>query len=979
MTLLRMSLTGGVMAAAVILLRTLTRSRLPQRALLPLWYAVLARLLVPFSLPCPWSVYTLLDRLRPAARTIAPVTAPAVTAPTPVVTATAPTVPAAPAMTAPSAHAADFGPATTLSIDPWLAVWLLGALCCAVFFAMAYLRCRRHFAQSLPLESECARRWLKAHPLRRRLTLRQSDRVGAPLTYGVLRPVILLPRDFDWDETESAKYVLEHEYVHVRHFDALAKLLLTAAVCVHWFNPLTWCMYVLVNRDIELACDEAVLRRFGHEAKSAYAMALIRMAGSGDGPAPLYSGFGKSAVEERITAIMKIKKTSAAALLVAAGLLAGVTTVFATSAAPGSGARPLTEKEIARVNEAFAPIVTEPAEGGGTVGHANEVSCFFTSLYDDPRQLDFQEFLRYFPSDECLTDADTEEFAALSALPDFIFKDSAQTLTPETMLVPVHRIREENINAALEKWAGITLDDIADKSGVCYLPEYGSYYTFTSDFGPGVFNCSGGEVNGDTARLWSEPGALREGCVLTLERRGGRWLIRSHQDAGVLAGTYLSSGAADTVLSYTDADGQTWYSEDNGKTFLSEADFRAAYPETDVEWWTYDEYAAWLENEKVELQSMLGEKGWTGGRGEFVWTQYEIDKAIAWYEEILAEIGRGVKVSKTVDGSEDTMLMENPYDRLLGTNESEPCAADFAEYESFGLAWDEAQKALLYNGERVRYFLDGAELEDGAWATRLEYADRELTGELDLYAVRQRADNGNGSYDPFGPLLRLKKRSQSLFDARISASPELAATAADTFFRQLTAESAEETGKLLERYAPFGLSWRTHPTTGELSMSYDGRAVHSLFDSVEQVWIANNINGTDLEAGALDLEAVYENGRLTGLREVEPATVEQGAGTEGTGEPGTEISAAAEGSGGPGGMTFAELFEKYAAFGISYAEAEGASGAGNVYLNGHLVSRFADERPDGGVFTFESADEGGMAVRAVYDEAGKLTGVTELG
>ncbi len=79
----------------------------------------------------------------------------------------------------------------------------------------------------------------------------------------------------------------------------------------------------------------------------------------------------------------------------------------------------------------------------------------------------------------------------------------------------------------------------------------------------------------------------------------------------------------------------------------------------DVEWWTAEEYSKWLENEKKELQSMLGEKGWTGGRGDFIWTQEVIDETIAMYEDILEQIKNGCLVSKTVDGSEDTLLMSN--------------------------------------------------------------------------------------------------------------------------------------------------------------------------------------------------------------------------------------------------------------------------------------------------------------------------------
>ena len=95
------------------------------------------------------------------------------------------------------------------------------------------------------------------------IVIRRSDRISSPLTFGVLRPVILLPKSTDWSDEDALRFVLEHEFVQVRHFDALFKLALVAAVCIHWCNPLVWAMYILANRDIDLSCDEAVIRRFG--------------------------------------------------------------------------------------------------------------------------------------------------------------------------------------------------------------------------------------------------------------------------------------------------------------------------------------------------------------------------------------------------------------------------------------------------------------------------------------------------------------------------------------------------------------------------------------------------------------------------------------------------------------------------------------------------------------------------------------------
>lgn len=187
-------------------------------------------------------------------------------------------------------------------------IWAVGTALCAVTFAVAYRNCYREFQMSLPVENDASRRWLQAHPLRRTITLRQTDRISSPLTFGLLHPVILMPKETDWDDEASLQFVLEHEFVHIRRLDTAAKLLLITAVCVHWFNPAVWAMYALANRDIELSCDEAVIRRFGHDARASYARVLIRMEEVQSGLTPLCNHFSKNVIEERITAIMKTKK-----------------------------------------------------------------------------------------------------------------------------------------------------------------------------------------------------------------------------------------------------------------------------------------------------------------------------------------------------------------------------------------------------------------------------------------------------------------------------------------------------------------------------------------------------------------------------------------------------------------------------------------------------------------------------------------------
>ena len=317
MSLLQMSFAGAVMILAIIVIRALAITFLPKKTFLALWGIAVMRLLLPFSLPSVFSVYSLIGNHIP------------MTAPAKVQQAFEVLLPEISGQMA----AMPGGISNTASpISVWTIIWGIGALVCALVFAIAYWKCRQEFQTSLPVDNDFIKGWLSSHQLKREISIRQSSRFSVPLTYGVLRPVILTPTSTDWENTKALQYVFAHEYVHIRRFDSITKLVLITGLCVHWFNPLVWAMYVLANRDIELSCDEAVVRLFGENTKAAYARSLISMEETRSGLTPLCNNFNKNAIEERITAIMKMKKTSVFSLVLALFLVFGVTTAFATSA-----------------------------------------------------------------------------------------------------------------------------------------------------------------------------------------------------------------------------------------------------------------------------------------------------------------------------------------------------------------------------------------------------------------------------------------------------------------------------------------------------------------------------------------------------------------------------------------------------------------------------------------------------------------------
>lgn len=387
MGLLQMSIEGSVIILTVIVIRVLLLNRLPKKTFLILWGIAIFRLTIPLSISSEFSVYSFLqsktqtiksgeeavfDRQKASGgqEVIETEDVPE-----------AGNVPDAGDM--PEAEDVPEVASTGSTFDRtifgsmvfgrwalgkirlvWTKIWLAGFLVCAGFFILSYLKWRREFRFFEAVTHEAAVRWLAAHPLKRRIRIRQSGRILAPLTYGLFAPVILMPENTKWDESQELSYVLEHEFVHIRRMDGGMKFLLTAGLCIHWFNPLVWVMYVLANRDLELSCDEAVVLRFGEDIRACYARTLIRMEERKITLMPLGSNFSKNAIEERITAIMKIKRTSLISILAAGALIMSVIFFLATSAAtePEPDWTTALNGDIAGKSES-RQTGTEPAEG----------------------------------------------------------------------------------------------------------------------------------------------------------------------------------------------------------------------------------------------------------------------------------------------------------------------------------------------------------------------------------------------------------------------------------------------------------------------------------------------------------------------------------------------------------------------------------------------------------------------------------------
>lgn len=197
-------------------------------------------------------------------------------------------------------------------------IWLFGAISVGAYFVLSHIRSRRTFSCALPADYDIEP-LKKDFGIKRSVRLLVSDRTDCPLTYGIFAPVVILPKNVDLNG-DGVRNILCHELAHIKRFDALFKAVIALCAAVHWFDPLVWIMFVLANRDIELACDETALRR-GRSAPEDYAMTLIQVEESripAAGSFHFAGSFAGGKLEERIKDVMYAKKSFIAGLFAAA-------------------------------------------------------------------------------------------------------------------------------------------------------------------------------------------------------------------------------------------------------------------------------------------------------------------------------------------------------------------------------------------------------------------------------------------------------------------------------------------------------------------------------------------------------------------------------------------------------------------------------------------------------------------------------------
>ncbi len=306
LSVINMSISAGWIVIAVLVLRLLLKKA-------PKWITVLLWGIVALRALCPFTVESVLS-LIPSAETVSP---DIMLDRTPTVNTGVPMInnalnPVLVGSLAPDPMAS----ANPLQILVPVAanLWILGIIAMLIYTAVSYLRVKSRIGTAVLLRDN----------------IYQSERVSSPFVLGLIKPKIYLP--FNLSEQDSA-HVIAHEKAHIRRRDHLWKPLGFLLLTLHWFNPLMWVGYVILCRDIELACDEKVISSLDSVQKADYSQALLSCSVSRRAIAACPLAFGEVAVKSRIKSVLSYKKPAFWIIIVAIVLSVAAAVCFLTNPA----------------------------------------------------------------------------------------------------------------------------------------------------------------------------------------------------------------------------------------------------------------------------------------------------------------------------------------------------------------------------------------------------------------------------------------------------------------------------------------------------------------------------------------------------------------------------------------------------------------------------------------------------------------------
>ena len=191
-------------------------------------------------------------------------------------------------------------------------VWAVVAVGLLIYGLISFIRLKRKISDAVLLEDN----------------IYQSEKVDSPFVCGFIKPKIYIPYDMDSDTFHC---VIKHEKTHIKCLDHILKALGFGLLCIHWFNPLVWVGYILFCKDIELLCDEIVVKDMTEENRKKYALALCNIGVEKVKISACPVAFGEVGIKERVKNTVNFKKVKLAFLIISAVACAAVAVCFMTT------------------------------------------------------------------------------------------------------------------------------------------------------------------------------------------------------------------------------------------------------------------------------------------------------------------------------------------------------------------------------------------------------------------------------------------------------------------------------------------------------------------------------------------------------------------------------------------------------------------------------------------------------------------------
>ena len=364
--ILNMSISASWLVLAVLLLR-LALKNAPKWVRVLLWGLVAVRLVFPFSIESALSLIPSAQTVRPEIMmdwtpTISTGIRSLDNVVNPIITQT-------------------FAPDPLSSANPLQIlipvasiVWLTGIAIMLTYTAISYILLRRKVATAILLQNR----------------IYQSENVPSPFVLGILKPKIYLPFQLGG---QSLEHVIAHEMSHIRRKDHWWKPIGFLLLALHWFNPLMWVGYILLCRDIELACDEKVIKELDNENRASYTEALVTCSIHRRSIAACPLAFGEVGVKERVKSVMNYKKPAFWIVVVAIVSCIVVAVCFLTNPKTSASNDPLlppdiqdpnTSQFVATVLEVHDTYLMVAPEGGSPLSYADQVEVSLGGLEIPP-------------------------------------------------------------------------------------------------------------------------------------------------------------------------------------------------------------------------------------------------------------------------------------------------------------------------------------------------------------------------------------------------------------------------------------------------------------------------------------------------------------------------------------------------------------------------------------------------------------------